>query len=104
MLFEGEKVVASKPVKVLPAKATLNAPASAAVYTEIDVGFTGPRADSNWIGIVPVGGDGSEYKGWSYVPAEGDSVRFYTPEEAGDWEVVFVQNNQVLARQPISVQ
>ncbi|HPF72054.1 MAG: VWA domain-containing protein [Rhodanobacteraceae bacterium] len=104
VLFEGEKVVASKPVKVLPAKATLNAPASAAVYTEIDVGFTGPRADSNWIGIVPVGGDGSEYKGWSYVPAEGDSVRFYTPEEAGDWEVVFVQNNQVLARQPISVQ
>lgn len=103
ILFEGQKIAASKPVKVLPAAASLTAPTAAAAYTEIEVSFRGPRNGSNWIGIVPVGGDGSEYKGWSYVPADGDSVRFYTPEEAGDWEVVFVQNDQVLARQPISV-
>ncbi|MEZ5464073.1 MAG: VWA domain-containing protein [Lysobacteraceae bacterium] len=104
VLFESQKVAASKPVKVIPATATLVAPATASANSEIEVGFTGPRNGNNWIGIVAVGGDGSEYQGWAYVPDEGDSVRFYTPEQAGDWEVVFVQDNQVLARQPISVQ
>ena len=104
VLFESQKVAASKPVKVIPATATLSVPATASASSEIEVAFTGPRNGSNWIGIVAVGGDGSEYQGWAYVPDEGDSVRFYTPEQAGDWEVVFVQDNQVLARQPISVQ
>ena len=99
ILFEGQSIAASKPVKVLPAKATLDAPATAAVHSEIHVGFSGPRNGSNWIGIVPMGGDGSEYTGWEYVPAQGDSVRLNTPEQAGDWEIVFVQNNQVLTRQ-----
>ncbi|MBX3690510.1 VWA domain-containing protein [Dokdonella sp.] len=104
ILFEGQSIAASRPVKVLPAKATLDVPATASVNSEIDVGFSGPRHGSNWIGIVPVGGDGSQYKGWEYVPAQGDRVRFRTPEEAGAWEVVFVQNSQVLARQPLRVQ
>ncbi|MEZ5545009.1 MAG: VWA domain-containing protein [Lysobacteraceae bacterium] len=99
ILFEGQSIAASKPVKVLPAKATLDAPATATVHSEIQIGFSGPRNGSNWIGIVPVGGDGSEYTGWEYVPAQGDSVRLNTPEQAGDWEIVFVQNNQVLTRQ-----
>ncbi len=104
ILFEGQTIAASRPVKVLPAKATLQVPATASADSEIDVGFSGPRHGSNWIGIVPVGGDGSEYRGWEYVPAQGDYVRFRTPEQAGDWEVVFMQNNQVLARQPLRVQ
>ena len=104
VLFESQKVAASKPVKVLAAKVTLRLPATVAANTSIEVGFSGPRADGNWIGIVPVGGDGSQYEGWDYVPAEGDSVHIETPEKAGDWEVVFVQGSQVIARQPVRVQ
>ena len=104
ILFEGQTIAASRLVKVLPAKATLSVPTTASADSEIEVGFSGPRHGSNWIGIVPVGGDGSEYKGWEYVPAQGDHVRFRTPEQVGDWEVVFMQNNQVLARQPLRVQ
>lgn len=104
ILFEGQTIAASRLVKVLPAKATLSVPTTASADSDIEVGFSGPRYGSNWIGIVPVGGDGSEYKGWEYVPAQGDHVRFRTPEQVGDWEVVFMQNNQVLARQPLRVQ
>lgn len=103
VLFEGDKVVASQPVTVVPAEATLQVPAEHPAQQVIEIGFSGPRNSDSWIGIVPVGGDGSNYEGWSYVPDEGETVTFNTPEKSGDWEVIFYHGRQVLARAPLRV-
>lgn len=104
VLFEGETVAASMPVKVLPAQVTLRSPDAVAVGMMFEVDFTGPRGDGHWIGIVPAGGDGSEYQDWGSVPEQGDRLQLRAPEDAGSWEVVFVMDNRVVARQPLRVE
>ncbi|MDD3761834.1 MAG: VWA domain-containing protein [Nevskiales bacterium] len=101
VLDEGVSIAASQPVTVIPATATLQPPAAIGISQAITVTFEGPHGDGNWIGFVPAGGDGSEYAGWSYVPAEGDAVELQTPDTAGAWDLVFVVDNAVIARHPV---
>ena len=104
VLFEGDSVVASQPVRVLPVQIRLEAPSSAAVGSPIEVAFTGPGGRGNWIGVVPAGGDGSEYLSWDYVPEDGrTSVQLNAPDTAGAWEIVFVEDGAVKARVPLQV-
>jgi len=103
VLFEGEEIAASRPVTVTAAQATLQPPSSAAADASIRVAFAGPRAESNWIGFVPPGGDGGEFEDWTYVPASGDAVDLRTPAQAGDWDVVFVVDGKVIARERVRI-
>ncbi len=103
ILNESEKVVASQPVTVTEPQATLQAPASAVAGTEIRIAFEGPRADSNWIGFIPPGGDGASYESWVSIPAEGSEVLIWTPQQPGSWDLAFVVNNQVVARQNLQI-
>ncbi|MEZ5461443.1 VWA domain-containing protein [Dokdonella sp.] len=101
VLNEREKVIASQPVKVTPAVAKLDAPGSVTANEDITVRFQGPRHASHWIGFVRR--DTLEYLRYADVPLEGDSVTLRTPEEAGDYDIVFVIDKTAIARNPVSV-
>jgi Ca-activated chloride channel family protein len=103
VLNESEKIVASRPIRVTAAQATLQAPASVAAGEDIEVGFSGPRG-GGWVGFVPRGGDGSEYAGYfSLAPGLASPQRLAAPREAGDYDLVYFAAERVLARQPVRV-
>lgn len=101
VLNESEKVVASQPVRVTPAVASLEAPSSMATNAPVSVRFKGPRHARHWIGFVRRGT--LEYRDYAAVPAEGDAVELRAPEEAGDYDLVFVIDNDAIVRTPVSV-
>ena len=105
VLREGEAVAASQPVRVLPARFGLEAPAQVLRGAAFEVAFTGPGGSGNWIGVVPAGGDGAEYLSWQYVPEDGSTrLQLTAPDTAGAWEVVFVVDSAVTARVPLRVE
>ena len=103
VLYESDAVIASQPLTVQPARAHLEVQASYVADSQVVVGFRGPRGGGHWIGFVPVGGDGSSYEGWAYVPEHGDSLTLRAPAEVGDWELIYHMGGQVIARQPVRV-
>ena len=101
VLNEREKVVASQPVKVTPAVAKLEAPASLSPRQEVTVRFQGPRHNSHWIGFVKR--DTLDYLNYADVPLDGDTVALRAPDDAGDYDIVFVVDKAAIARHAVSV-
>ncbi len=104
VLNEREKVIASQPITITAAIATLDAPASITVAGAVSVAFTGPRHARHWIGFVPREGDGSTYFGYAQLPATGESVNLSAPNEAGSYDLVFIVDSKVVTRRAIEVQ
>ena len=101
VLNEREKIIAAQPIKVTPAVAKLDAPSSMATREEISVRFGGPRHSSHWIGFVKR--DTLNYLDYASVPLQGDSVSIRAPDDAGDYDIVFVVDNVAIARNPVTV-
>jgi Ca-activated chloride channel family protein len=104
VLLEGEEVAASQPIKVTDVQASLSAPGGVAAGQTFRVTFSGPRNSNHWIGIIPAGGDGSEYRSWSYLPETDNAVELNAPDEPGTWEIAYVVDSQVVARSTLQVQ
>ncbi|MEO7917596.1 MAG: hypothetical protein ABIR16_08120, partial [Dokdonella sp.] len=101
VLNENEKVIATQRVKVTAAVATLDAPASMATRETVNVRFEGPRHKNHWIGFVKR--DTLDYLDYAAVPLAGDTVAVRAPDEAGDYDLVFVIDNAAIARNPVTV-
>lgn len=101
VLNEREKIVASQPIKVTAAVAKLDAPASMATREEITVRWAGPRHAQHWIGFVKR--DTLDYLDYAQVPLTGDTVALRAPDEAGDYDLVFVIDKTAIARNPVTV-
>ena len=101
VLNEREKVIASQPIKVTPAVAKLDAPTSATPQQEISVRFQGPRHKRHWIGFAQRGT--VDYLDYAEVPLQGDAVSLRAPDDAGDYDIVFVVDGIAIARNPVSV-
>jgi Ca-activated chloride channel homolog len=102
VLNEREKVVASQAIRITPAVAKLDTPASLSPREEVTVRFQGPRHASHWIGFVKRGT--LDYLNYADVPLEGDSVELRAPDEAGDYDIVFVIDKTAIARNAVTVQ
>ena len=108
VLNEADKVVAAKPIAVLPAKASfLAAPDRVAARTPIEVEWAGPRGKGHWIGVVARGAGADAYLTYAYASDAHPRARFQSPDEAGDYDLVFVLSGeageQVILRQPLRV-
>ncbi|MEL6690817.1 MAG: VWA domain-containing protein [Pseudomonadota bacterium] len=102
----------SVPITVTPVSATLTAPGTAQVGTEIEVAWTGPAYPRDFVGITPAD---YEDTGYPYrfasrsqpkvADAGGSIVRLTMPEEPGTYviEYVFGLNNTRLMSIPITV-
>jgi Ca-activated chloride channel homolog len=101
VLNEREKVVASQAIRITPAVAKLDAPTSLSPRQELTVRFQGPRHASHWIGFVKR--DTLDYLRYADVPLEGDSVELRAPDDAGDYDIVFVVDKTAIARNAVTV-
>jgi Ca-activated chloride channel family protein len=102
------KVLASRPITVTAAKASLSAPARGRAGTMISVSFTGEGSGDSFVGIVKKGAPPSGYIGGSYEKPQGGKVELRLPGETGAYEVRFVLESngdyKVLASAPITVE
>ncbi|HQW81389.1 MAG: VWA domain-containing protein [Rhodanobacteraceae bacterium] len=107
VLNESEKVAASQPITVLPAKAMLiDAPVRVVANQEVVIDWSGPLGRHHWIGFIRKGGDSGDYLTYAYL-AQPSPARFRAPREPGEYELAFVLGGdggeQILARHPIGV-
>ena len=85
--------------------ATLSAPASAVAGTSIQVGWTGPGAEGDFIGIGRRGAEGrAQWQNWTYT-AEGNPLGLLTPPEPGEYVIGYFINDgsDVIATAPIAL-
>lgn len=107
------KVLASTPIAVEPAVATLAAPERVKRGAELAVAFTGPKGETDYIAIVPASTpvtDFNAYTDFQNVSPDAASVTLQVPDKAGPYEIRYVMEapgetvNQVIARRPIRVE
>jgi Ca-activated chloride channel family protein len=89
-----------------PAPATVKAPASAPATSAIDVAWTGPVDDGDYVAVVqPMGNSATEYD-YFWTVRERPTDRLDLPATAGAYEIRYVSPRRtpsVLARQAITV-
>jgi len=95
----------SVPITVTPAQASLTLPATAVAGSTIEVAWTGPDYDSDYIGIGRLDRDGNPtWENFTYT-RDGSPLRLLVPSEPGDYFVSYFlqQGRVVLASEPLSV-
>lgn len=94
------------PVTVMTPPATLDAPGTAAPGATIEVAWTGPNYDGDYIGLGKAGAGGSGQWRTYAETAEGPVVRLTLPEEPGDYLIqYFVGGDRTaIAEKPLIIQ
>jgi Ca-activated chloride channel homolog len=96
-----EKTIATRPITVSDAAASLDAPASAPIDTQIEVRWAGPDAEQDTILLAKVGDDG--YETYSYVRGN-NPVTLTTPSTPGRYELRYkLRDTEVIAVREIEV-
>lgn len=101
---QGRKVLARRPIKVMHAVVTLDAPAEVIAGTTIDVAWVGPNNVGDYITVVPVETPDGKYANYANT-SQGSPLRLLMPIMDGDAELRYMtgQGHRVLARRAIRV-
>jgi len=101
---EGNKTFAKRPIAVKEGFVVVQAPASAKANTEIEVLWTGPSGEGDYVAFAEVGSSDDTYLNY-FLTTDGSPARMYTPEKAGRYELryVFYREGKVLARTVVDV-
>ncbi|WP_394694236.1 VWA domain-containing protein [Hyphobacterium sp.] len=100
----GGDVVASQPLSVVMAEATIAAPEAAGAGESIEVSWTGPISRSDFIAWAERGGDHIRGSSYGYVGnSPGGSRSLRAPADAGEYDVVYITGSTILARAPVTV-
>ena len=105
VLNESERVLVSRPIKVVAASVYVRGPAEVTAGSVIEVEAAGPIDGSHWIGFAPAGSDAGSYRDYTR-PVDGQTrYSLRAPGEPGDYELRYVLNESaaVAASQPIRV-
>lgn len=100
----GGEVVASQPLSVVMAEATIAAPETAGAGESIEVSWTGPISRSDMITWAERDGEAIRGSSYGYVgnsPEGSRSLR--APADAGEYDVVYRTGSTILARAPVTV-
>lgn len=89
---------------VAAAEASLEAPASVAAGKALQIKWTGPGNDKDYLTIAKAGTPDRSYITYQYA-RDGKSLDFVAPDLAGDYELRYLLGNgdKVIARQPLKV-
>ncbi|MEX0970083.1 MAG: VWA domain-containing protein [Paracoccaceae bacterium] len=105
-LTGGERaVIATLPITVDAAQATLNAAPVASSGAEIQVTWSGPDNRNDFITVVPVGAPDGEFENYTYT-RQGSPLGLTMPEAEGAYELRYVtgQDRLTLATLPITLE
>jgi Ca-activated chloride channel family protein len=101
---QGHKVLARRAIRVVAAEVSLDAPAEAIAGTTIEVTWTGPDNQGDYITVVPVETADGQYGNYTNVSAR-SPLKLLTPIIVGDAELRYMtgQGGKVLARRVIKI-
>jgi Ca-activated chloride channel family protein len=97
--------ISTEPV-LPPASATIKGPASAPAASIIEIDWTGPADDGDYVAITGVDAGHSREHDYAWAVADKPRVPLMTPATAGQYELRYVssrRNPPVLARAPLTV-
>ncbi len=98
------RVIGQTPLTVAGVEATLAAPATTRAGGWLQVDWTGPDGERDYISIDPEGADERSYLEYAYTK-EGSPASIRVPEEAGRYEIRYhmAHSRRVLATVPLEV-
>ncbi|WP_299937840.1 VWA domain-containing protein [uncultured Pelagimonas sp.] len=102
-LAEERKIIHRQPIDVVAAKVALEFPQQAEIGEVIEIIWTGPNNDGDFISVKETGGDG-----WG-INSEGTHIgsplKLRMPHEPGDYEIRYqlAEEREVILRQPITI-
>jgi Ca-activated chloride channel family protein len=101
---EGYKVLARRPITVVAAEITLNAPEEVIAASQVAVEWTGPNNTNDFMAIVPKSAPDGSWKTTGYT-RNGSPLKLVAPSEPGPAEIRYYSGNEykVLARRPVTV-
>ena len=105
-LNQDRTAIASTPITLTPAEASIAAPASAPAGSTIEVSWTGPDYPDDYLGIGRVDASGSSrWQNWAYT-ADGATLSLLVPPEPGDYEITYyiTQDRKAVTSVPITVE
>ncbi|HEX7001695.1 MAG TPA: VWA domain-containing protein [Trueperaceae bacterium] len=95
--------LATAPITVTEATATVSAPAEAGAGSDVEVTWTGPGNDGDYITFAPAGSPEGTYLDYEYATS-GSPVSIRAPDQTGNYEVRYVTRaGSTLASAPIVV-
>ena len=103
-LGKSYRVIGQTPLVVGGVEATLEAPASAQAGGTVEVRWTGPDGDRDYISIDPEGAAPQSYLEYAYT-SKGNPATIRVPEEPGRYEIRYhmARSRNVLATVPFEV-
>lgn len=104
MSGNGSKVLARVAIQVLKGEITLESPAEAVIGSKVEVTWTGPDNERDFITIVPKDTPDGKYAQYAYTKL-GSPMKIKAPIEVGEAEIRYMSGNgsKVLARVPLTV-
>ncbi len=104
------KVLASTPIMVEPAVASISAPDQARPGSEVTIAITGPKGDGDRVAIAPVGTAPDAFIDYRDATPDKSSVTLRAPSKPGAYEVRYVMRapgtagRRVIARTSLRIQ
>lgn len=104
------KVLASAPITVEPAVASISASDRVKRGEELAVGFTGPKGEGDFIALAKPDAPADAYADFRTASPDRDAVTLQAPDEAGSYELRYIMaapgeaGNLVVARQALTVE
>lgn len=100
-----DRILGSAPIEVFAQSATLDAAAQAIAGSFVDVTWSGPDNQNDYISVADADAGPGEYRAYAYTNA-GTPAAVRMPLDPGEYELRYVANgspDKVLATRPISV-
>lgn len=105
ILSQGHKLLAKTTIEIKPVSASVQAPATAAAASLIDVTWQGPNHQGDYIAVVPPGQGANRRIKYTYTK-KGSPLQLRTSSDPGTYDVIYLmsQGKKVLARTAIEIQ
>lgn len=105
VMAQSDRVIARKPLAIMPLHATLRAPDTARAGSGIEVQWVGPNGPDDFIAVATPDAPADQYESRALSRA-GNPASVFAPGAAGPFELryVWAEEDSVLARQPLTVQ
>jgi len=96
-------VLARRDFKTVDSPVTLSAPTQAPAGSPVDIIWTGPNTESDYITIIAKSAEDNEHGAYRYT-REGAKLRVASPPDAGACEIRYIRglDNRVLARRDLT--
>ena len=103
LMQQDREVIGTRMIEVTDIVATLEAPATAVAGSSVQVHWTGPDYQNDFLGIGPLD-DADGYSNYRYT-RDGSPAALVMPTEPGEYEIRYFvnQDRTVIARHPITV-